>query len=301
MKKDYQKNFYDCPVCGSNDYLVKIKPTKEILDPKLLYGAASGIMGTQYIVECKGCTVLYENPRFDDNVILQSYMQSDETGHDSQFHMRVRSFVKALKRNQKHIPPPGAKVLDIGTAGGAFLDAAALHGYDVWGLEPSAHLVEKGKKRGLKILQGTIEDNNFEKGSFDMVCLWDVIEHLTNPAESLKIIKKLLKPDGVLLINYPDISTFQAKIFGKHFWWLISVHITHFSPNTIREICERTGYDAFSFKPYYQTLELGYLADMAVHLNVPLAKFGRTLLPKFLARVAVPYYASQTTSIARVK
>ena len=51
-----------------------------------------------------------------------------------------------------------------------------------------------------------------EKNSFDMICLWDVIEHLTDPKDSLRIIRDLLKPDGVLLINYPDIDTWQARL-----------------------------------------------------------------------------------------
>lgn len=54
-------------------------------------------------------------------------------------------------------------------------------GYDAYGMEPSADLVARGKARGLNIEQGTIENHSFEYGSFDMVCLWDVIEHLPDP------------------------------------------------------------------------------------------------------------------------
>ena len=296
-----KKKYLPCPLCGGEDFSPKYEPWVDITDPKLLYGAASGVAGTQTIVECKGCSLLFENPRYDEEVILQGYMDSDEEGHDSQYPMRVKSFLNALNKNKEFIPPPGGKVLDIGTAGGAFLDAAKAFGYDAWGMEPSAYLVAQGKKRGLQIEQGTIEKNQFEKNSFDMICLWDVIEHLTDPKGSLEIIRDLLKPDGVLLINYPDIDTWQARLFGKRFWWIISVHLAHFSPKTITKICSLTGYEVVRFKPYFQTLEFGYLADMAVHLNVPLSKFGRRLLPGFIKRIPIPYYASQTTSIARVK
>jgi SAM-dependent methyltransferase len=296
-----KKQYLSCPICDSGDYSLKYKAWVDVSDPKLLYGAASGIAGTQDIVACNNCSLLYENPRYDESVILQGYMESDEEGHDSQYPMRVKSFLNALKKNKAFIPAAGSKVLDIGTAGGAFLDAAKEYGYDAWGMEPSAYLVEQGKNRGLQIEQGTIEDNQFEKNSFDMICLWDVIEHLTDPKGSLRIIRDLLKPDGVLLINYPDIDTWQARLFGKRFWWIISVHLTHFSPKTITEICNLTGYETVRFKPYFQTLEFGYLADMAVHLNVPLAKLGRGLLPGFVKRIPIPYYASQTTSIARLK
>lgn len=291
----------NCPICNSNNYTVKYLPTSNIIDPKLLYGASSGIPGTQRLVVCDKCSLIYENPRYPEKIILKGYEDSDEHGHDSQFKVRVSSFLKALVRNKNFMPPIGAKILDIGTAGGAFLDAAENYGYEAWGMEPSSFLVDKGKKRGLKIEQGTIDSHNFKQKSFDMICLWDVLEHLANPRQSLLQIKKLLKDDGVLLINYPDISTLQAKLFRQKFWWIISVHLTHFTPTTISKICELTGFEVTRFNPYWQTLEFGYLAKMAVHYKVPFAKLGERLLPDFIKNIPIPYYASQTTAIARIK
>ena len=290
-----------CPICNSDQFKIKYLPSVEINDPKILYGAASGIPGSQTIVECQDCGLLYENPRYAESIILEGYTESNDEGHDSQYSMRIKSFYDALIKNRNYLPPKGSKILDIGTAGGAFLDAAKKFGYDAWGMEPSAYLVERGKDRGLQIEQGIIESHTFEKNSFDMVCLWDVIEHLTDPKGSLEKVKELLKPNGILLINYPDISTWQAKIFGKRFWWIISVHLTHFSPKTIKKICSLTGYEVISFKPYWQTLEFGYLADMAAHFKVPFAKIIASRLPKFIKKIPFPYYASQTTAIARNK
>src|SRR5439155_1550141 len=121
------------------------------------------------------------------------------------------------------------------------------------------------------IEQGTIERHTFEPNSFDMVCLWDVIEHLPEPRAALVEIRHLLKPSGLLLINYPDIGTWQAKLAGKRFWWLLSVHLSHFAPDSIREICKRAGYEVFHFRRYWQTLEFGYLERMAIHYKMPLA------------------------------
>ena len=52
-----------------------------------------------------------------------------------------------------------------------------------------------------------------------LITLWDVLEHVTNPQETLQQCKKLLSPKGILLVNYPDAGTWQAKIAGKSFWW----------------------------------------------------------------------------------
>lgn len=296
----FQKKQQLCPVCGSESFDVIISPWVEEANPTKLYGAASGIHGTQQLVSCSACGMIYENPRYDAEAIIQGYMASQEAEHDSQYSMRVYSFYKTLKRHAKRIPPKGVKVLDIGTAGGAFLDAAKQFGYDAYGMEPSADLVERGKARGLKIEQGTIESHSFEPGSFDMVCLWDVIEHLPDPKSALSEIKKLLKPNGILLINFPDIGTWQAKLVGKRFWWILSVHLHHFTRATMKDICMRTGFTVFHFQQYWQTLEFGYLERMAVHYKIPLAALITKLTPDFIQRVPISYYASQTTALARI-
>ncbi|MBC7456937.1 MAG: class I SAM-dependent methyltransferase [Bdellovibrionaceae bacterium] len=291
---------HPCPVCNSTNEKVFLQPTVDESDPAKLYGAASGIPGTQRLVQCQNCEMIYESPRYDAATIVQGYMSSQEAGHDSQYPMRVKSFFLTLKKLANRIPGKGAKVLDIGTAGGAFLDAAAQYGFDAFGMEPSADLVARGQARGLKIQQGTIESHKFAPSSFDMVCLWDVIEHLPDPKFALEEVKKLLKPDGILLINYPDIGTWQAKLAGKKFWWILSVHLHHFTRRTIFDICKRTGFDAFHFQRYWQVLEFGYLERMAVHYKIPLTKFITNWTPQFIQRIPLPYYASQTTALARI-
>jgi len=294
------KSEQPCPVCGSNRKTIKYEPWVHELDPVKLYGAASGIPGTQYLVACNDCGMIFESPRYDAATIVQAYMNSQESEHDSQYPMRVMSFYHALKKHSQLIPSPGARVLDIGTAGGAFIDAAKKFGYDAYGMEPSAYLVARGKARGLHIEQGTIENHSFQPCSFDMVCLWDVIEHLPDPKAALVEIRKLLKPDGILLINYPDIGTMLAKIAGKRFWWILSVHLHHFTRDSIRNICIRTGFEVFHFQRYWQILEFGYLENMAVHYKIPLTALITRLTPKFIKRIPIPYYASQTTALARL-
>lgn len=291
----------DCPVCDSKDYSILYEPWIEEDDPVKLYGAATGIQGTQRIVKCNLCGMIYENPRFPEDVILSGYINTEQSLHDSQYKNRVKSFYKALKGLEKWIPPKGAKILDIGTAGGAFLESAKKFGYDAYGLEPSLYLTNECKKRGLKVIQGTIDNNPFEEKSFDMICLWDVIEHLVEPKEDLLKIKKMLKQGGILLINYPDIGTPIAKFFGKYFWWIVSVHLHHFDRRTISKLCEITGFEVFLFKRYWQILDLGYLFEMAIRYKVPLAKFIKNLLPDFIKNIPIPYYASQTTVLARLK
>lgn len=296
-----KKQNIPCPLCNSAKFQIKYWPSHDVSDPQILYGAASGLKGTQTLVLCENCGLLYENPRFSEKVIIDAYKACDDVSHDSQHAMRVKSFLDALEKNKSSLPPKGAKVLDIGTAGGAFLVAGHRFGYRVSGMEPSAALVEAGQKKGLDLVQGTIENNTFKDNSFDMVCLWDVLEHLCDPNAAVQEVARLLKPGGTVLINYPDVGTLPAKFFGKNFWWLISVHLVHFSPKTIDYLLSRNGFEVVSSAKYNQALELGYLADMAVHLGVPFSRFGRALLPKIIKKMPLKYWASQTTAIGRLK
>ena len=288
-----------CPLCDAFFYDVLYEPTKMVDDPIKLYGATSGIQGTQRLVKCKECGLIYENPRYPETVILEGYSAYHEPVHDSQYTMRVESFYRALCSVKNKIPKSPAKVLDVGTASGAFLEAAEKFGYKAVGLEPSAFMVQKGRQRGFDIVQGTLEQNEFAADSFDMICLWDVLEHMPNPKKDLMNIHKLLKPEGILLINYPDIGTWMAKISGRRFWWLLSVHLVHFNRHTITEICKKMGYLVFHFQPYWQVLQFGYLQGMAVHFGLPMSRLIKTLTPNFIQQIPIPYYASQTLALAK--
>jgi 2-polyprenyl-3-methyl-5-hydroxy-6-metoxy-1,4-benzoquinol methylase len=274
-------------------------PWREVSDPAQVYGAASGVRGTQRIVRCVDCGMIYESPRFDEGVILEAYARSADDGHDSQYRLRVRSFLGALRSLRGHLPPARARVLDVGTAGGAFLDAAARFGYRAEGLEPSRFLVEQARARGLIATVGTIESFQREPESFDLITLWDVLEHLTDPKGALKRIRPWLRRDGVLLINLPDIGTWQARLAGRRFWWILSVHPHHFTRATLAKMCLLAGFEVFHAQRYWQILELGYLQEMAVLYGVPLASSLRRLTPGVLRSLSVPYYASQATVLAR--
>ncbi len=294
------REFVPCPVCSSHRFEVVHEPWVDVADPIALYGATSGIQGTQRLVACLDCRTIYENPRFPDEVILRGYVSYDEPSHDSQQQMRVKSFHRALRSLQPHLPAKGAKVLDVGTASGGFLEAAKIFGYEAIGLEPSHFMVQRGRQRGLEIVQGTLEQADYPEASFDMVCLWDVLEHLPDPRRALVRARKIIRPNGVLLVNYPDIGTWMAKLAGRRFWWLLSVHLVYFTRDSMRRICQEGGFEVYHFQRHWQSLELGYLEDMAIHLGIPLSRCLRGITPEVIRRIPVPYYASQTTALARV-
>ena len=117
----------------------------------------------------------------------------------------------------------------------------------------------------------------------------------------MELSKKILKNNGLLLINFPDIGTLQAKIFGKNFWWIISVHLMHFTKETMNKLLELLGYKTIYMSKHWQYLELGYLLEIAMRLNFIGSTVINKLIPKFIKKVPIAYYASQTTILGRLK
>ena len=109
------------------------------------------------------------------------------------------------------------KVADI--AGGAGIVSAWLEerGYDVSLVEFSDEAIKKSKERGIKkIFQNKIEGVRslpFENNFFDIVFFGDIIEHLFNPESALSEIKRILKPNGRLIISCPNIAYWRFRIY----------------------------------------------------------------------------------------
>lgn len=118
---------------------------------------------------------------------------------------------------QRHMGIAGKKALDIGCGGGLFLAALKREGADVTGVELSDTRAYYSKtKYGVEIVKRPIEDAYWETfaGAFDLVTLWDVIEHVNYPLATLRAAAKTLKPGGVLLIDTPCRDAFYHR-FGE--------------------------------------------------------------------------------------
>ena len=106
-------------------------------------------------------------------------------------------------------------ILDIGCSAGFFLKVAKDRGWRTQGIELNARTASVGRKRfGLEIFAGTIQQANLDTGSFDVVTLWDVIEHVSDPRAFLKEISVLLKPQGIIVLRTPNIDGLFPKVSG---------------------------------------------------------------------------------------
>ncbi|PIZ52009.1 hypothetical protein COY27_01490 [Candidatus Woesearchaeota archaeon CG_4_10_14_0_2_um_filter_33_13] len=255
------------------------------------------------VVKCKRCGLVYINPRLKPELILEGYsLGSDET-FVSQSKGREITFSNALKRINNLTNHKRGRILDVGTAGGSFLHVAKKDGWDVSGCEPNKWLTEWSEKHyNLKITPGTIFDGNYKDEYFDVVTLWDVLEHVPNPKLVLLECNRVLKEDGLLVINYPDYGSWIAKLMGRRWVFLLSVHLYYFTPKTIKLILNKTGYNVIKESPHFQRLSLDYLVLRIKAYSKILHSVGKLFIKlPGVKKLQVPYWIGQTLIVAKKK
>ena len=151
-------------------------------------------------------------------------------------------------------------LLDIGCGTGDFLSAAKQNGWDVTGIEPDekARAIANAKTNN-KVLDAD-QLFHLEKEQFDVITLWHVLEHLPNLEKQIETFKKLLKPNGTLIIAVPNFKSFDAQYY-KSFWAAYDVprHLWHFSKTAISKLFQKENLSVVEIRPmlfdaYYVSL-----------------------------------------------
>ena len=307
MVSDQYFEIIDCPICDIKEYRVlrKSRYFENITRQELLkiYKSSSDTELSDQLVKCLGCGLVYINPQINSEVILESYTEATDPKFVSQNPLRIRTFSKFFEfwtKRSKIQPSIQKKVLDIGCAAGAFPKAAQDLGFSVVGVEPSKFLCEYGKvKYGLDLRQGVLNEQNFIEGEFNIISMFDVIEHLVQPGVVLDEIKRVLHTEGHLIVNYPEYDSWPRKLLGMKWPFFLSVHLFYFTPNSIRNILKKHGFRVIRIEPYYQTLELGYVLGRAGQI-FPLAKWIEKAVKAFgLGGLPFKYYIGQSLVTAK--
>ncbi len=295
-----------CPVCSSTDYRVvrKARYPSDLNKDKLLkiYHSSSDSSLWDQLVTCKDCELTYLNPRIKESLAYESYSNAEDDRFAAQNEYRIATFKKSLKKVLSHSgkEAKGLRVLDIGSAAGAFLKAAKDLGCDAVGVEPSRWMCEWGKKHyGVDLRPGTLSDQNFEEGSFDVITLWDVLEHLYHPEDELKRCAKLLKKDGVLVVNYPDYGSYARKILSEKWPFFLNVHLLYFTNKSLKKLLAKCGFELVETSPYWQTLSFGYVCERAGQY-LPFFNGIKKVSEKVrLSRLPLNYQMGQSLALAR--
>ncbi len=256
-----------CNLCGGRDFLnihkdVKDEVSKESFD----------------IIECTQCHLLITTPRPSEQVIKNYYPNTyyHYTGEEKYLSTKIARLIKehhvsSPKRMLKRIlswiltklldryvaiiiegQGNNRKVLDVGCGDGRRVSWLIRYGYDVYGNEISADACKIAAGNGIKIFNGTLEEANYPSDFFDIIIFSQVFEHLHDPQKALQECYRILKKDGILIIDVPNIESLNHRIYGKY-WFPLEVprHLFHFSKETLERYLERNNFKAIHWRYRY--------------------------------------------------
>lgn len=295
--------YIKCNLCGKDDYKVLYPaiPTEK-RDVVKEYSAASAEILKDQVVKCSNCNFVYINPRPKSEKIVEGYSAAEDETYASQAAGRLATFRSSIKKIEK-VQPQKGKILDVGAACGFFLKAAKDSGWKVYGVEPSKWMAAWGNKHyEVNIKPGILEDMKYPSNYFDVVSFMDVLEHVPDAKASLEETHRILKPGGIVAVNYPNFGSNLAKLAGRKWWFLLSVHLWYFTPKTINEMLRRTGFEPISHSHHFQKLNFGYMAMRIKPYNKFLGNFlDKAFKLTGLSDKQIMYYASQSLVLARKK
>lgn len=205
-----------CAYCGSQS-------KEKILEKNLLR-----------IVRCPDCGLWYTDRRWNAQGIAAYYQEAYFNGGvDGAFKdYRSESAEKQVDFSHKFLAltalKKGGKLLDVGCATGVSLAAAAKAGYEPEGLELSAWAVAHNATP-YPIHHCAFTDFN-APGRYDVITLWDVLEHVADPDAVFAKLHALLNPGGLAVVSYPDPGTWMARMMGAHWWVLVPDEHLYFYP-----------------------------------------------------------------------
>ena len=247
MEFDFRE--ISCPVCGGS--------TTKFVGWRGGEAHQDGAGVKTSIVRCNVCTHQYPNPMpFPKTGLDEMYVDADGyfRGHDIE--AKKASGLDLMQAFETKIGRKG-RFLDVGCGVGEMLWAAKESGWEAEGIDPSSEFIEMGKEKlGVEGKVSTLEEAQFPTDHFDAVVMGGIIEHLYDPLETVREVRRVLRDDGWLWFDAPNedglymtVGNLYMKLMGRD--WVVTLaptfppyHVQGFNPTSVLRLLEHSGFTA---------------------------------------------------------
>lgn len=252
-----------CPLCNGQIF-EKFQESKDFTVSNELFT----------IVKCASCGLHFTNPRPSASEIGPFYESKDYISHTNSkqglintVYQMVRNYSLKKKVDLINSQSEKGNLLDIGCGTGEFLNAAKKNGWSTKGIEPN----DKARDMGVKNYSLDISPENalpgLKPGSYDVITMWHVLEHVHELDKRIKELHSLLKSGGVAVIAVPNMNSYDAKTYNKD-WAAYDVprHLYHFTPSVIKKAFADRGLShIFSMPMKFDSFYVSMLSEKYVH------------------------------------
>lgn len=192
------------------------------------------------LVTCGGCGLVFVQPILTPEHIEAYYAK----GYYGRRHPALKDFFMNLRVRHVGAPTGTRRLLDIGCGGGDFLVACREKGWIGVGVEQAGAPVQQQQGELGIIVVPPERMHELVEGSFEVVTIWHVLEHLPEPRVTLEAVRRLLAPNGRLVVEVPNFGSWQARLGGAD-WFHIDVprHLLHFDRGALEKLLDRAGFE----------------------------------------------------------
>lgn len=201
-------------------------------------------VGRTPMLKCSACGVVVSPPQLratnEEDYYQQQYTLTRTVRSNKEMHryFRYPEYATLIGDVLKEQPPPG-RWLDVGCDNGFFLDDVRRYGYEVQGVEPSATARSYAAQIGLDVRSDLSEAT----GSFNIVSLWHVLEHMDLPYQGLVGIREHMTDHGLLCIRVPNAGGLWSRLLkDRWIWFQPHHHVVHYTRHSLELLLKRAGF-----------------------------------------------------------